>query len=385
MFPKMQVFHPQSTGISGGGFLLLYNPNTADLKAYDFRETAPSGLVEAMRRATDGGAKKLTAAQSAAFNVGVPGTLRGLAAVHSSYGKLAWADLFAQNIAWLRNGFPATKMLAYRARLYPDSGRYMNDMLRRYILDENNQTLPEGQIIRRPQLADVYERIAQFGAEDFYTGQLAQQFVDEIQRAGGVITLDDMRNYEIRMREPIVTKLENGIEFYTMPAPSSGAALVLAMKLLQKFERAASTSSALKNVDEPTRSHFLIEAMKMTFLLRTRLGDPDIAANNVSKAQQNMMSDANVERLYNAINLAHSMKPVDYYRAVNIPFNVSGKPDHGTSGSVFIDNDGLMVSIIHSVNNVFGSGIMSEKLGLIFNDELDDFGTASTIGGKQSR
>ncbi|KAF9375106.1 hypothetical protein CPC16_000900 [Podila verticillata] len=261
-----------SAGIGGGGFMAIRLPN-ATVEIIDFRETAPAGSSEDMFK------KDPILAQTGGLSVAVPGEIRGLELAHKRHGKLPWERLFAPAIKMAREGWAVGPELARRLQIAKQLVETQPDWS--HVFAPEGEALREGQWIKREALADTLESIAKNGAKAFYEGPIAQSMVDHVQTHGGILTMEDMKNYKALIKEPSVGFYQ-GRKVYTSPAPTSGPTLISILNILERYNLGKFAQDA--NLD----THRLVEAMKFGFAQRTELGDPDFT--DLDAKIHNMMS-----------------------------------------------------------------------------------------------
>jgi gamma-glutamyltranspeptidase/glutathione hydrolase/leukotriene-C4 hydrolase len=188
---------------------------------------------------------------------------------HEKYGKLSWAELFAPAIDISRNGFNTTRLLAQR--LESAATWILQDPEFAKVFAPNGKLAIEGELIKRPNLADTLEIIANEGPDAFYEGVIAASIVNATVANGGILTLDDMKNYQAVSR-PTISTYYHGRKVVTGGTPTSGHVLISALNILERFN--------LKLLGEVgVNVHRLVEALKYGFAFRTELGDPDYVDN----------------------------------------------------------------------------------------------------------
>ena len=361
----LSVVDQASSGLGGGGFMVIYRARDKRSFALDFRETAPAAAHRELYM-KDG---KAVAALSltGALAVGVPGEVAGLAAAHKKFGTLPLAILAAPAIKLASEGFaidPALRVAVDRMqknmKLFPDLGR---------IYMPKGEAPKEGELIRQAELAQTLKAIAEQGARVFYQGWIGQAIVETVKKAGGVMTLDDLKNYQAVWREPLIGTYRNRVVI-TMPPPSSGGVALLQMlNVLEGYK-----------LDEFKHNsafylHLLTEAMKHAFADRAaHLGDPDFVHVPIRK----LTAKEYAAWIRNRI-APDRTRPVNFYGYYNYDAEKGG-----TSHFSVIDRFGNAVACTQSVNTRFGSKLLSAPTGIVLNNEMDDFAihpeTGNTYG-----
>lgn len=347
------VIHSFATGIGGGGFMLIRSPN-GTFEFIDFRETAPKAATHDMF------VKDPLLAAVGPLSVAVPGEIRGLEMAHKRHGKLAWSELFAPSIHIARNGFKATGLLEIRVKTEEPWMKNLTEWAEVYF--PNGVAVKEGDIVKRPTLANTLELISEKGADEFYEGEIARTLVNTIQSAGGIITLEDFKNYKPVIR-PTMSTYYNGRKVTTCSEPTSGPVLLSVLNLIERFQFKVDGLIGLN-------LHRLVEAFKFGYAFRTEMGDPDFIHNTERIEEITTKDFASSIRQQITDDITHD--PLYY----NPKFDHI--ESHGTMHlSVVDENDGA-VALTSTVNLVFGSHIMDAKTGIVLNDEMDDFSIPNT-------
>ncbi len=350
----LAVTHPFAGNLGGGGFMLV---RFADGRStfLDFREKAPGKASRNMYLDAQG---KVTDDSLIGWRAsGVPGTVRGLELASRKYGTKKWAELLRPAIALARNGFPVSYSLMRSLR---DPEYHLAQFAEsRRIFQKDGAYYEMGETFRQPDLARTLERIAASGSRDFYQGETAKLIADAMARNGGLITLDDLKQYEALERKPLEGDYK-GYHIVTSPLPSSGGIGVLEMLGMLDgtgYEKSGAGSAAAY--------HYLAEAMRRYYADRNQyLGDPDFVK-------------APVQALLDPAYLKGRRDSIDPARATPSNQINAGQPDaqEGTNTTHFsiVDEQGNAVAMTYTLNEGYGSGVTIPGAGFLMNDEMDDF------------
>lgn len=356
----LTLVEPQSSGIGGGAFLLHYASASAQIQAYDGRETSPAAVAADHFMTQAGTPMDFLDAVPGGQAVGVPGALRMLELAHREQGALPWTALFQPAIRHAKQGFPATPRLAKMLRLdlpldtfEPMAGYFFPD----------GEPISAGTYLTNTALAATLTQIAAQGADAFYEGSIADEIVATVQAHGGKLTRQDMADYQAIEREP-VCRLVADHQICSMPLPSSGGITVL--QILSLFEMAATDITEMTPL---TRAHLILEASRLGFADRNEyLGDDDFVDVPVAT----LLSDAYLARRAEMLSPSHSLgiaKPglSDADSAASSAKLIN----HSTSHFSVLDFQGNAVSMTSSIEMPFGSRLMVG--GFLLNNQLTDF------------
>ncbi|MCL7030281.1 hypothetical protein MKW94_020924 [Papaver nudicaule] len=345
------VVYPMSSGIGGGAFMVVLNASTSTAQAFNSRETAPLAASQNMY------AKNIQNKSMGALSVGVPGEILGLYEAWFQYGKLPWAKLFQPAITLAQEGFVVSPYLAMGINKTADGIR--NDKIGLGpIFAPNGNLLKAGDICYNLNLARTLKKIAKKGPKAFYDGNLGKKFVKDVKMAGGIITMEDLRNYKVNITNAVVVNVM-GFDILGMPPPSSG---LLGMSLVLNILNSYGSMDFLKG---PLGLHRLIEAMKHMFAIRMNLGDPKFV--DTAQVEANMVSPSFAAKLRQKI-LDNTTFPSEYYMPKWRQLD-----DHGTSHFCVVDSERNVVSMTSTINGYFGAKLLSPSTGIVMNNEMDDF------------
>jgi gamma-glutamyltranspeptidase/glutathione hydrolase len=371
----LAVVEPAAGNIGGGGFMLV---RLADGRTtfFDYREVAPGKATRDMYIGADGSLDKV-ASVIGYKSVAVPGTVAGLELALKTYGKLKLADVMAPAIHLAEDGFAVSEKLAHQ--LEQERPELQQFTASRRIFLNDGKLFQVGDMLKQPELAATLKRIARNGAAEFYRGETAKMIVDDMQRMGGLITLEDLSQYQPKVREALHANYEldgHKWDIISSPPPSSGGvAIIEAMNMLQDVP--------LKGWDDPQSMHMVVETMRRVFADRAAyLADPDFSRVPVD----GLTSNCYAKELAASIDPQHASSSkivkagtphVCGVSASNDapPKEIAGFNDgpHTTHFSV-VDSAGNAVASTYTLNNSYGSKVTSSA-GFLLNDEMDDFTT----------
>ncbi len=359
------LVEPQSSGLGGGAFMLVRDARNGQLVAYDGRETAPAAAKPERFLDRDGRPLPFHEAVVGGRSVGVPGVPRLLALAHARHGRLPWATLFAPAIALAENGFAVSPRLH---TLIASERYFTQPRIRAYFLDADGAPLAVGQRLRNPAYAATLRTLARDGADAFYTGALAQDIVDTANGYAanpGDLTLADLAGYRAIAREPVC----GGYRSYRVcgaPPPSSGGiALAQTLAMLAPLDLRAMGAGSLWSV------HFISEAERLAYADRDAyVADPafaDVPAGLLDPAY--LQTRAALIRSDAVFGYATAGTPP---RVAQAPTAGAAAEFASTSQIVVVDARGDAVSMTTTIENQFGSRLMTSG-GYLLNNELTDF------------
>ena len=355
----LAVVYPEAGNLGGGGFMLVRTPDGVT-RAIDYREMAPAASTHDMYLDKDGQIIKGKMSSTVGYRAsGVPGTLAGFELAFKKYGsgKITWNELVGPARLLAQNGFVLSHRLAELFKTYR-SNLSQFDESRRIFLN-NGKFYQEGDRLRQSDLARTLSRIERLGAKEFYTGETARMITEDMKSNGGLITLDDLKNYKAVEREP-VTGTYRGHRIISMPPPSSGGAvLIQTLNMLEAYDlRSLKYNSA-------ARYHLIAEALRRSFADRAEfMGDADHV-------------DVPLARLIDKQYASLRRKSIDPMRASKSSEighgDIAGKEPTETTHYTVVDAKGTVVTNTYTINDLYGSGVTIKGTGILMNDEMDDF------------
>jgi len=371
----LTLVEPESSGLGGGAFLVLYDPKTKKVTTFDGRETAPASATSDMFLGPDGKPRPKSQVIPGGLSVGVPGVVAMLEMAHKKYGRLAWAKLFAPAIKLAADGFPVGHKLADTIVEEKDAAQ-MPD-IKHYFYHPDGTPYREGEILKDPALADSLRAIAAHGTEAFYHGAIAAAIVDAVQHPPvnpGGMTLADLANYRAVERDPVCGSYR-GNKICSMGPPSSGGVAILQiLEMLERFPSSDLQPETLSFV------HLFAEANRLAFADRAKyLGDPGFVRVPV----QGLLDHDYLAGRAKLIDPAHDMGTAQAGTLPNLPFDYAPQRTpqrHGTSHLSVVDKGGEVVSMTTTIESGFGAMVMAK--GFLLNNQLTDFSLEPTIDGK---
>lgn len=348
----LAVVEPYSSGIGGGGFFLLHRAADGTDTMVDAREKAPAAATHDMYLDETGGFVR-ERSLNGPLAAGIPGTPAGLVHLADHYGRLSLSQNLAPAIRLAEEGFAVKaryhRMAGFRATamaVYPNTAAI-------FLGDDGTADL--GEIIKQPDLANTLRLLGEHGRAGFYAGEIGDRLVAGVLEHGGNWTLQDLDDYGVVEREPIVIDYR-GIRIVTAPPPSSGGVVMAeAFNILSGFDLAAMNAN--------TSRHVIIEAMRRAYRDRAEyLGDPDHVdipvARLISPGYAKILAaDLSIDRATPSADL----RPIG-----------ANKGEDTTHFSV-LDTAGNRVAATLSVNYPFGAVFVPDGTGVLLNNEMDDF------------
>jgi gamma-glutamyltranspeptidase/glutathione hydrolase len=370
----LAVVYPQAGNLGGGGFMLI---RLADGKTHfiDYRERAPASATASMYLDSKGNV--IEGASAIGYKaIAVPGSVAGMMYAEKKYGTLALAQVIAPAIRLAEGGFGLTAQDAKDLRDDKYLSRFPES---RRIFQRDGNYYKAGEVFKQPDLARTLKRIAA-NPDDFYHGAMARELAASMQKGGGLITVDDLAQYEVKEREAMRGSYR-GYDIISAPPPSSGGtALLEILNILEGYDLAKFRGRTTPAV------HLTLEAFRRAFFDRAEfMGDPDFSKIPVAQL---------IDKRYGAawresINPVHAsvskdmIRPaifsqLEQYAAAHIAPSEAAETNHTTHYSV-VDPEGNAIATTTTLNDTLGSRVTAEGLGFLMNDEMDDFASKPGI------
>ncbi|MGD0347000.1 MAG: gamma-glutamyltransferase [Terracidiphilus sp.] len=371
----LAVVHPAAGNLGGSGFMLIRDHSGKSI-FLDYREKAPLAATQNMY--LDAGGNVIPDASVLGVrSIATPGSVAGLVYAERKYGRLDLKRVMAPAIQLARAGFQLTPQEA--AELSdPDLARFPAS---RTIFQRDGRLYKAGEIFRQPLLAATLQRIAA-DPDDFYHGKMARQLIADLAKGGALLTLDDLAQYNVVEREPVVGTFHNYTVISAPPPSSGGIVLISALNILESYPLSTLGDRS------PAWIHLVTEAWRRAYMDRADyLGDPDyntipvaaLTAKNYAAAwRESILPDR-------ASPSATLERPAGFVPPAPTTAGQRRRPESpDTTHYSVVDKEGNAVAVTTTLNDSFGSHVASASLGFLLNDGMDDFaakpGAANMFG-----
>ena len=363
----LAVVLPNAGNIGGGGFMMIHDAKTGKNVALDFREMAPQRATRNMYLDDKGNVVPGRSLYTH-LAVGVPGTVAGLSHALSKYGTMKLSQVIQPAIELAEKGYPVSRSLALILSAEREHlGQWDSS---KAIFFKEGRPLKEGELLVQKDLAKSLRLIAKEGPKAFYDGAIAKKIVAEMDKHGGLITAEDLKNYKVVERVPVSGNYR-GYQVMSMPPPSSGGVhIIQMMNILERYPLKQYGADSAQTI------HLMAETMKLAYADRSEyLGDPDFTKVPV----KGLTSRAYADELAKKINPDRATPSTEIKPGQPQPY----ESDQTTHYSV-VDKAGNAVAVTYTLNTNFGSGIVAKGTGILLNNEMDDFsakpGVANAYG-----
>jgi len=346
----LAVVYPNAGNIGGGGFM-VYRSSEGEIATLDYREKAPSAATKDMYL-DEKGEPIQNKSIYGALAAGVPGSVDGMTKAFDRYSKLQdWAALVQPAINLARNGYPASENEAQNLNSHQEKFNQYNHHKTAF----QKSIWNPGDLILQPELSQTLELIRDQGRKGFYEGKVADLIVAEMQKSGGIITKEDLSNYQSVWREPLTTDYR-GYKVIMMPPPSSGG--IALAQLLEMVEPYPLSEMKFQNA---AAVHLIVEAARRVYADRAKhLGDPDFYP-------------VPVRMLMDSSYIALRMSDFNIRKASLSDSSMAGviESEQTTHFSI-LDKYGNAVSLTTTLNGRYGAHTIVQGAGFILNNEMDD-------------
>ncbi len=368
----LAVVHPGAGNLGGGGFLLL-RLHDGKSTFIDYREKAPLAATETMYQDAQGNVLPPSSLQSSVIgyrSIATPGSVAGLAYAERKYGKLGLARVMSPAIKLAREGFELSAEEAHELS-DEDLAKFADS---KRIFQRDGQLYKTGEIFKQPLLAETLQRIAA-NPDDFYRGKMARQLIDDLNKGGSLLTLEDLAQYTVVERTPVTGTFHNYTILSAPPPSSGGVVLVSALNILEGYDLAS-----LGDRTAPSM-HLIAEAYRRAYMDRADyLGDPDY--NHIPVTELTAKKYAEAWRASIAAKTATPsaslQRPPGFLPPAPTSAGHRRAESQNTTHYSVVDGEGNAVSVTTTLNDTFGSHVTAGSLGFLLNDEMDDF--ASKMG-----
>ena len=360
----LAVVNPSAGNLGGGGFLLYYNADENKTYALDYRERAPIDANENMFLDADGNVIKNLSLNSY-LAAGIPGTVKGMFTIHELFGSKSMDDLISPSVKLASEGFQLSDFQANNFNKYRK--KFLNGSDSESIfINSDDKDFSAGDVFTQTDLAESLRLIRDKGQKAFYEGEIAEKIVSDFSDNGGLITSQDLQDYEVYFKEPICGDYKQ-YNVCSMPLPSSGGiAIIQMLNIIENFD--------LKNYSHNSLDYIklLIKVMSFAYADRSEyLGDEDFF-------------DVPKEKLISKKYAAEISKKIKSGEKITVEPGIYFYEGDQTTHFSVIDFDGNVVSNTYTLNTAYGSGIVAKGTGILMNNEMDDFsikpGTPNAYG-----
>lgn len=353
----LAVTQPRSGNIGGGGFMLISAEKSGAVVAIDYREKAPAAASRDMYLDSDGNVNKNLSRYSH-LSSGVPGTVAGLTLALEKYGTISLQQAIAPAIKLAEEGFIVTPRFSKGVK---SRAKHLKkwESSRKIFFKANGSPYEPGDRFIQKDLAETLKRISNEGIKGFYEGKTADLIVAEMQRGGGLITKEDLKNYRPVIRQPVHGNYR-GYDIYSMTTPSSGGVhIVQILNILEGYPIGYLGHNSAQTI------HLMAEAMKRAYADRSKyLGDIDF----VKVPMQGLTSKKYAQELRKSIRRHQASLSQDILPGKPLPYE-----SNETTHFSIVDQFGNAVSNTYTINFSYGSRIVVAGAGFLLNNEMDDF------------
>jgi len=370
---SLAITLPRAGNLGGGGFMLVYLKEKNEIFYIDYRSKSPLNSSIDKIFDLDGKTIKPENFTNDMFNKtrygykasAIPGTVAGLLEAHENFGKLPLEEVLAPAIRQARNGIKISYDLE---KAIEDTHQLKKDPESLKIYFKDGAAIKENSIFKRPDLEKTFQLIVSEGKKGFYEGDIAKKMVESMNANGGLFTLEDFKNYEVEISEPIVASYRGNLVFTAGPPSGGGITLLTALNVLSFYDLNK------YNSDSAITYHLISEALRRGHNNRSHfVGDPDYFDVPVTQ----LLSKERTMELAKSIDIKKASKST-----VVKPLELI-KESRDTTHFSIIDKDGNAVSNTYTLGYSFGSGVTIPDTGILMNNQMNNF--AYRYGDKNIR
>lgn len=350
---------PRAGNLGGGGFMLVYIKERNEVFFIDYRSSSPlnSNIKDIFNKKLPRDYKRTNfdLVKKGYKASAIPGSVAGLLDAHSAFGKLPLSKILEPVIKQAEEGISVTYDLH---KAIESSDQLREDAESKKIYFINDQPLPVGSLMKRPDLASTFKEISKSGKSGFYEGVIAQKFIDAMKANNGFFTLEDFKTYKPVMTSPIVGSYRENLVFTAGPPSGGGVVLLTSLNMLSFFELSKFGSNSAKTY------HLLGESLRRGHNNRShQVGDP----SKYNVPIKTLLSKNRMKELAKGLNMtkATPSSKVKPLRVVN--------ESRDTTHYSIVDSDGNAVSNTYTLGYSFGSGVTIPGTGILMNNQMNNF------------
>ena len=350
---------PRAGNLGGGGFMLVYIKERNEVFFIDYRSSSPlnSNIKDIFNKKLPRDYKRTNfdLVKKGYKASAIPGSVAGLLDAHSAFGKLPLSKILEPVIKQAEEGISVTYDLH---KAIESSDQLREDAESKKIYFINDQPLPVGSLMKRPDLASTFKEISKSGKSGFYEGVIAQKFIDAMKANNGFFTLEDLKTYKSVTTSPIVGSYRENLVFTAGPPSGGGVVLLTSLNMLSFFDLSKFGSNSAKTY------HLLGESLRRGHNNRShQVGDP----SKYNVPIKTLLSKNRMKELAKGLNMtkATPSSKVKPLRVVN--------ESRDTTHYSIVDSDGNAVSNTYTLGYSFGSGVTIPGTGILMNNQMNNF------------
>ncbi|XP_044005446.1 scoloptoxin SSD14-like [Aphidius gifuensis] len=352
------LINMQWMGMGGGFLMTIYERSTKQGYFLNARDVAPyaahAGMFENV---------KLNASIKNGLSIAVPGEIAGYWAAHQKFGKIPWDELFNPTIKICEEGWNITKKLANAVKFLENVVRNDPTLRKMFVNNTTGAIKKEGDYVKPDKICQTLLEISKNGPDIFYNGEIGRKIIEDVQKNGSTMMMDDLKKYQVKWSKPVTTNFLN-MTLYTSNFPGSGGLFAFILNVFDEFKF---TPDSLKGWNNTIQTyHRIIETWKYAYAVRSKMGDADYV--DMTEVLGNLTSKEFAKSIRQKIIDDKTWNDPAHYGAGSGLLE-----DHGTSHISVLAPNGDAVAVTSTINTYFGSGIVSEQTGIILNNAMDDF------------